>query len=815
MAADIGLFLLSAATLTFEITLTRVFSVTQFYHFAFMIVSLSLLGYAVSGTVLTVFPSLREIPSRRLLIWLGVGFSLSVTGSYTFTVYVPFDSFRIAHDWRQGVVFAAHYLALSLPFLCCGLAVAHLFAAHPEYIGRTYGVNLSGSAVGCLVAVSAPNMLGGEGTVLLAAGLGLLAAAIVHQLSSPPHVKPPGRGNGWVGTQAVLWLGFLALAFGAVRTPAVFSVRLSPYKSLSHALLAPGAQVIFQRWNSFSRVDVVRSTAIRSLPGSGFRCSATPPQQLGLTVDGDDLSPISHLEPGFGKLSFTDCVLLALPFRLRPQADALILEPRGGFDVVVALSEGAHHVVVVEPNPLIVAAVQAQGEWAGNLYTDPRVRIVGETGRAFVRRTDAQFDVIVLSLTSAYHPITSGAYSLAEDYRYTVEAFEDYLRRLKPDGILAVMRWLQIPPSECVRAFALAIEASERLGSNPATEIVALRSYQQMLILVRRGPFTNTELELIRSFSAARSFDLVYLPDLRPEEINRHNILREPLYEQVCTALVQTTDRTGWYRDYPFDVRPPIDDRPFFGHFFKWQQTPEVLALAGRTWQPFGGMGYLVLLGLLALAVAAATILVILPLVVRPQKPLNGDIMPHQRPWGGSLLYAAWLGLGYMLVEIPLLQQLILFLGYPVYALAIVLFTLLLFSGLGSLSCRHFPLRSILISLLLIIGAYIVGLPRILRCALGLPINMRVVVAVGLLAPLAWLMGMPFPKGLTQLERHTSLLAWAWGVNGAMSVVAPILAAALAFSWGFTIVLALGAGCYLGALITALVFLPRPARQRQ
>jgi len=799
-----GLFLLSAATLTFEVNLTRIFSVAQFYHFAFMIVSLALLGFGASGTFLTIFPRLKERDPTRPLILLSWGFVLAAIGSYVLTLYVPFDSFRIAHDWRQGAVLALHYVALATPFFCSGAAVGLLLAARPETANRTYAANLTGSAAGCLLAVAIPSLVGGEGAVLLSAALGILAA-LIFQYPAPSIQHPASRFTFHVSriTQAVLTL---ILILAALHPPTFFEIRLSPYKSLSYALLYPDAEVIFRRWNGFSRVDVVRSESIHSLPGRGFRCPGQPPPQLGLTVDGDDLSPISHVPPGFtalegqGNPALTGCLLTALPYRLRPGARALVLEPRGGFDVLVALAERARAVTAVEANPLIVEAVRAQGEWAGGLYDDPRVTVVLEEGRAYARRTQERYDVVMLSLVTPQRTVTSGAYSLAEDYRYTVQAFADYLTRLDEGGLLVVTRWLQVPPSEAVRAFALAVEAVEQAGGDPEASVVALRSYQQMLILIRRGAFTGEELEAVRAFAAPRAFDLVYLPDVRPDEVNRYNVMSEPDYYRACVGLLEAEDRDVWYQAYPFDVEPPGDDRPFFGHFFKWRQTPEVLAMAGHTWQPFGGAGYFVLLALLALAVVAAGVLILLPLAVRGRGGVG-----HGGPLGATLVYFALLGLGYLCVEIPLLQRFILFLGHPAYAMATVLFALLLFSGLGSLLSRRVPLRLVLILLPLLVAAYTLGLPALFAATLVAPLGGRLIVAVVALAPPGLLMGMPFPKGLALLERRApALVTWAWGVNGAASVVASILAALLALSFGLSAVLTVGALCYIGAWVTVV-----------
>lgn len=813
MITHVGLFLLSAATLAFEVNLTRIFSVAQFYHFAFMIVSLALLGFGASGTFLTLFSRLRERDTARALILLSWGFALTAIGCYAFTLYVPFDSFRIAHDWRQGVVLALHYVALAIPFFCSGTAVGLLLTVRPDLAGRTYAANLTGSAAGCLLAVVAPSLAGGEGTIFLSAAMALLSAlTFQHPASSirpraPRDTRHASRFTFHV-SRFVQVAFIFALLILSLHTPSFLRIRLSPYKSLSYALLYPDAELIFQRWNGFSRVDVVRSAGIRSLPGRGFRCPGQPPPQLGLTVDGDDLSPISHVSPGFTDLEFTDCLLTVLPYRLRPHARALVLEPRGGFDALVALAEGAGSVTVVEANPLIIDAVREQGTWAGRLYDDPRVTVVSEEGRAYARRTQARYDVVMLSLTAPQRPVTSGAYSLAEDYRYTVEAFVDYMARLDDDGLLVVSRWLQVPPSESIRAFALAVEAVERAGGDPRTSIVALRSYQHMLILVRRGAFTQEELVAVRAFAPPRAFDLVYMPGIRADEVNRYNVLPEPDYYRTCVALLEAEDREAWYRAYPFDVRPSDDNWPFFAHFFRWRQAPDVLAMAGRTWQPFGGAGYFVLLALLALAVVAAGVLILCPLVARGSPSIAR--VPGKARRGGdtlvvSLGYFALLGMGYLCVEIPLLQRFILFLGHPAYAMATVLFALLLFSGLGSLMSGRVPLWLVLILLPALVGGYAVGLSHLFEATLAIPLGGRLVVAVMALAPPGLLMGMPFPKGLMLLERTApAIIPWAWGVNGAVSVVASILAALLALSFGFFAVLIVGAACYIGAWITVV-----------
>jgi len=803
MLAYVGLFLLSAASLAFEINLSRLFSVAQFYHFAFMVVSLALLGYGASGTFLSIVPLSGSLARRRAPVWLSWGFAVAAIGSYALTVHVPFDSFRMARDWRQGVLLLLHYVALAAPFFCSGTLVGHLLTARPQQAHRVYAANLLGSASGCILAVAAPALVGGEGVVLLSAALGVGAAYVFHhQAGSEPQLKPPRPAHRPWTIDAIHGLIFAVVVAAAWRTPHFLDIRLSPYKSLSYLLQVPDAEVVFRRWNGFSRVDVVDSDSIRGLAGSGFRCPLEPPPQRGLTVDGEDVSYIHHLAPRFTRLPYTDCLLGALPYRLQPRADTIILEPQGGADVVTALAQGARRVTVVEPNPLIVAAVQAQAEWAGNLYDDARVDVVVEEGRTYSRRARARCDLLVLSLNAAQHTVTSGAYSLNEDYRYTLEAFSDYLDRVEPGGMLVITRWLQVPPSESIRAFALAVEALERTGADPRGSVIALRSYRQMLILARNGTFSGEELKRVRDFADQRAFDLVYLPDLQAGELNRHNVLPEPVYYQACVALLDAEDRDAWYEAYTFDVRPPTDDKPFFGHYFRWRQAPSVLASFGRTWQPFGGAGYFVILILLALALLATGVLILIPVAV-----LRG----RGGPLSATLIYFGLLGFGFLFVEIPLMQRFILFLGSPAYAMAIVLFSVLLFSGVGSALSPRVPLRVAIGLLPLVVALYVVALPRVFEVALGFPLWARMAVAVAVLAPPGLLMGIPFPGAIALLERRApGLIAWAWAVNGGASVVTSIVAALVALSAGFSTVLLVGALCYLGAWLTVASLRPPP-----
>lgn len=791
MAIYLGVFLLSASTLAFEIVLSRLFSITQFYHFAFMSVSLALLGAGASGTALSVWPALRRGDPARRLSQVALLTAFTLLGSLALVNGLPFDSFAIAWDRRQVFYLVLIYLALSMPFFFSALAVGWLLAARPGDAPRLYAANLTGSGVGCLVALGALAGWGGEGAAIFCAWL----AAVASLVGSFSRAR-------WSRVASLLAVALFSLWL--VRQPGFVAVRLSPYKSLPSALRYPGSEWVWSRWNASSRVDLIRSPGIRSFPGLSYAYLGPLPLQAGLTFDGDDLSPITSASSAEG--GFAGYMPGALAYRLRPGARALILEARGGLDAVVARASGASDVTAVEPNEIAIDAVQHASGLA-----DPRVHFVVEEGRSFARRTGQMFDVVHLSLASPYRPVTSGAYSLIEDYGMTVEGFEDYMARLGDGRLLVVTRWLQSPPSEPLRLFALAVTAAERAGLDPAQSIVALRGYNTVTLLIKRGAFNAQELAAAREFAAARKFDLVAAPGLRPDEANRYNVLDDDAYYRTFHELLASPNRREFYAAYSFDVTPPTDDRPFFGHYWKWEQAGAVWAQLGKTWQPFGGAGYFVLLVLLAFTVVAASTLIVLPLIVRGAKSQEPKVVPLVpfRTRLFILAYFALLGLGFLFIEIPLVQRLIAFVGKPVYALAVVLFGLLMFSGLGSVLSRQAPWRAALGALTLAALVYPALLPLLFRWTLRTPLAARLVIGAVSLAPLGVLMGMPFPKGIAWLERASperaspALIPWAWAVNGAVSVVASVLAALIALSAGFTVVLVAGAVCYGVAAILA------------
>jgi spermidine synthase len=800
MALYGGVFLLAAGTLLFEITLTRVFSIAQWYHFSFMAVGLALLGSGASGSLLTLLrerlairsgarPATETAPADRALILCTLLFALTALGGYTACNLLPFDSFRLAWERVQLLYLAAYYLALALPFLWSGLAFALLLARSPEQTGSLYFANLTGSGVGAVAAIGALSVSSSERGIVFAALLGLLAALAFG--------LPGGKQRReW----QVALIACLFLCAGLLIRPWPFlAIRVSPYKPLSQILRMPDARQEGTWWNASSRVDVVSSSTIRSAPGLSLDYLRPLPPQRALTVDGDNLQPLTQV--AYAEADFVDYLPTALAYRLVDHPRVLVIEPRGGTDVLAALHHGAGRVTVVESNPLILRLLRAPYDDAvAGLYRQPQVQLHAAQGRSYLQASRERFDLIQFSLAEGYRAVSWGAYSLSESYLYTVEALADAYARLTPNGYLVISRWLQLPPSEETRAWALTVAALEQAAvPHPEDHLVALRSFQTITILARKSPLTEVELAIVRRFAQTRSCDLVYLPGMTSAEANRYNVLPQPEYYRAFAAILSPEARGRFYREHRFDVRPTTDDRPFFFHYFKLSQVPAILTDLGKVWQPFGGGGYLVLTLLLALAVVASVLLVLLPLLVRPRAS-RGRVSGGT--WARTLTYFAALGLAYLLVEIPLLQYFILLLDQPTYAFALVLCALLVASGAGSLLGQRIGADRLVWCLGPVVALYALFLRRVPPLLLGWPLAWRVGASFPLLAPVGLLMGMPFPAGIRQLGRTApQAIPWAWAVNGCASVVSSILAAMLAVSFGFSWVLGLAAVFYVLAAV--------------
>ncbi|MGH8495693.1 MAG: SAM-dependent methyltransferase [Gammaproteobacteria bacterium] len=787
----LSLALVSAAGLAYEILLMRLFSIIQWHHFAYMILSLALLGFGASGTALSLFG--RGL-GRRYAASFAINAALFGAASvvcFALAQRVPFNPEEMLWVPRQMLLLSAVYTLLAIPFFFVANAVGLTLMRARERVGKAYAADLIGAGLGSLGVVLLLFAAFPDTALRMIGALGALAAALACvELRWHPRAGP--------------LIGVLLGVCLVLSPPGWVEPRLSPYKAMSQALEVSGARVIGQRSSPLGVLSVVESPRVplRHAPGLSLNAMTEPPPQLGVFTDGDAMTAITARPDSRDEqasLEFLDYMTSALPYHLAQPETVLILGAGGGMDVLQALSADADNVDAVELNPQLIDLVRHEhADFAGELYDAPGVRVHAAEGRGFAASTGDRYDLIQIAALGSFAASSAGLYALSESYLYTVEAFDLYLGRLAKGGYLAVSRWIKLPPRDTLKLLATAAEVLRARDANPERQIILIRGWQTSTLLIKNGVVTAREIAALKEFCGARSFDTAWYPGMPASEANRFNRLASPYFYDAAKSLLGS-DGSTFFEAYKFDVRPATDDQPYFSNFFKWSTVPEIYALRGQGGRALLEGGYLVLIATLVQALVAAFVLIVLPLF------FAGGLRNRPEPvsrWR-ALVYFGTIGLAFLFLEIVFIQKLILLLHDPVYAAAVVLSTFLVFAGLGSAwagrrtarSRRNVVFAALLIALLCI--ADLLAIRFAAAHLAALPDAFRIGIAVAAIAPLAFCMGQPFPLGLAQLARDApAFVPWAWAINGSASVVSAVLATLLAIHLGLSFVAIAGLVLY-------------------
>jgi hypothetical protein len=783
----IGVALISAAALAYEILLMRLFSIILWHHFAYMIISLALLGYGASGAVLSLAQHAVWRRFAPLFCAAAAAFGVGAIVCFALAQRVPFNPLEILWDPRQPAYLLAVYLLLLLPFLCAGACVCMALTRFRGMLSRIYSFDILGAGVGSLGIVALLFVLSPADALKVVGALGWVAAAVAW--------LECGGTRRWPAALLMAAAGLLWLLPHAWVEPA-----MSPYKELSQTLRIPQARVVAQRSSPLGLVSVVESPRIplRHAPGLSLNATAEPPPQLGVFTDGEGLTALTRFDGRRDGLSHLDQISSALPYHLLRQPRVLVLGAGAGADVLQAHSHGARQIDAVELNPQVVDLVRRRfADYAGGIYSGIVARVHVAEARGFVAASAERYDLIQVALLDSFSASSAGLYALSENYLYTVEALQDDLRHLQPGGLLAITRWVTLPPRDALKLFGAAVAALQRSGiADPGSRLALVRSWKTSTMLVKNGEFSGQDIAAIKAFCATRSFDVAFYPGMRAEEANRYNVVEGPDLFDGAMALLGP-GREEFLRRYKFDIAPATDDKPHFFHFFKWRVLPELWSLKQQGGLPLLEWGYPVLVATLVQAAAASLLLIGLPLAWvawRSARQNNGVPLGGSR--GRVLVYFLAIGFGFMFIEIAFIQKFVLFLSHPLYAVAVVLFAFLLFAGIGSRvstrlqgpKLRH-PLAAVSLAIAASAALCLALLPWLFEHAMGLPDAVRILISAALIAPLALFMGMPFPLGLARVEAtDPRLIPWAWGINGCASVTAAVLATLLAIHVGFTAV---------------------------
>lgn len=776
-----GVALASFAALLLELALTRLFSVVLFYHFAFLAISIALLGLGAGG----VFAYLRQDrlaahDVRKLGALLCVLNALAIVLALEVVLHTRVSLQLSSYNFKR---LTAIYLFSAVPFFCTGLLFSVAFARETRRIPQLYGADLVGGSLACLAVVPLLNWIGGPNTVVFA-GLAMAGAAAVWSTSK--------RWRNAAVVVAVL----LAALIGANH-----SGRLIDVIYAKGVRISDWATVEYVRWNAISRIEVDRKK-----DGSRW-----------VVIDADANSAMMNFDPKAWEQTPLHKALMgtapSVANILRPHGTYAIIGPGGGPDVMRALANGSPSITGIEINPIIINDVMRgrYADYTHHLYELPQVHIHVADGRSWVRNSRQQYDVIQMTLVDTWASTAAGAFALSENNLYTVEAFKEYFQHLKPDGMIAITRWEFKEPREALRVVAVAMQALHGIGvSNPAPNFIVVSGGQlnvdgrPVIVLAKKSPFTPEEEAAVRRHLAETHLVAQYMPS-QPQD-------------NAFGQLIASNDPYGFARHYKFNVAPVTDNAPFFFFTLKTKQILNKHLLArGIDWKV--NLGVVVLGMVLLISIAAVLFFLILPLA------LHGGEAGRTL----QLLYFIAVGLGYILVEITFIQRFVLFLGNPTYALTVVIFLLMLSSGAGSMvsrKCLSHPSR-VKIPLALIVAAllvYVGILQNLLGSLVGLAFPLKLLVSALFLIPLGFAMGMPFPTGLRWLSQdkveaedatigpadgtgsQRNAIEWAWAMNAASSVLGSVLAIVVAIHLGLNFTLTCGALAYLLALLLTLAF---------
>jgi hypothetical protein len=789
----LSIALVSATALAYEVLLMRLFSIIQWHHFAYMMISLALLGYGVSGAFLMLLqrPLLQRF-ATSYIINLAL-FGISSVGCFLIAQHIPFNAEEVLWDVRQTVWLLCTYLLLAVPFFFAANAIGLALIHYRTRLSRIYAADLLGAGLGSIGILALLFVVLPLQALMVLGLLGICAALLASwELRQ---------------TRASAWL--LPLAAAVLLMPTSWStLKMSPYKGLSQMLLVKDTRIVAERSSPLGLLSVLESPTIplRHAPGLSLNANTEPPPQLGVFTDGDGLSVISRYSGDRLTLAHLDQITSALPYHLRPINRTLILGAGGGADVLQALYHQATNIDAVELNPQFARLVTTDyADFAGHLYQTPGVTLHIAEARSFAANSPGDYDLIQVSLLDSFSASASGQYALSENHLYTSEALAEFLQKLAQDGFLSITRWIKLPPRDTLKLFATGITALRANGiNNPGQQLILIRGWQTSTLLVKNGVISAQDIERVQSFCAARSFDVAWYPGITRGESNHYNRLREAWFHDAAQALLGE-QRERFLDNYKFNLRPASDNQPYFFHFFKWRTLAEVLQLRERGGAPLTDAGYLVLVATLAQAVIASLLLILLPIWIyqRRSNPAKYGVRRSM-----VMGYFFILGLAFLFIEIAFIQKFLLFLHHPLYAVAVVLSSFLVFSGLGSAwlgrtspGSRSKLLTQAITGIVMLGTMYLLLLAPLLDHLATLPDAMRILISASLIAPLAFCMGMPFPLGLSRLADYApDLIPWAWAINGCASVISAVLATLLAIHLGFSTVIAAAMAFYALAL---------------
>ena len=785
--------------LLFELALTRIFSIVLWYDYAFMAISIAFFGLGIGSLLTHILKNKvkrEQLPSKILQTTI------------IFAVSVPIFLVVIGNVIPPNVHFIyLFYLSSSIPFFFAGISMSLIFFAMPREVSKLYFIDLVGAAAATLMLDPLMQRLGAE-SVLLSAALLVLSPSLIAALVLSAPSRKKNVSNAPIIENKIKLSGIIVLAASAillaVNTDAnILAIKPGENKGLHYQLEKPSEfEHLSTQWNSFSRIDVTRQLHPQDNDDDDHNNGRSRALSA-IAIDADADTPVFKWNGSSADLVWLKRFMDYLPFEISTQVNnTLVIGSGGGEDVLVALAGGSKKVTAVEINPLIISTAKQFGNSAGNLYDRKEVELFIDDGRRFISSSDSKYDRIVIKLVDSWAAQLAGGYALSENYLYTVEAFRQYLRHLDEDnGMLVMVRWnfelsrlmplvaeslrqeKQGGSSEDIRKQILVVENRPGLYFESNNK----QTIYPVLLIIKNNPFTDSEINLAKERVANNNARVIAMPGgyIQPPYdtllLDKNYYHSQQLQESDLRAILE--------------LKPPTDDSPFY---FAKEQVPNQMIL------------------LLETVLGVSAVLALL-LIYYSRRNRALPIMSSTSSWF-HMIFVIFIGLGFMFLEITFIQKFLLLLGTPIMALTVILFSILLSSGIGAyLSGKLFhknPYKAVVVSIPILVGivlAYYGFLQGIIDSYIIMQLPQRIMLTFALLSPAGLLMGFQFPSITRMASMHSNQgehtdenITLLWGINVIASVIATVLTAISSMVIGFNGNLLLGAGLYLGALASAI-----------
>ena len=780
-----AVFLIGFSTLAFEVLLTRIFSIGQWNHLSFMVISIALFGFAASGTLLSILNARHAgrphfLSARKSAATLILLYTSTTILSFIVLNNLPLDYFRLPVEPVQSVYLLIAFIVLALPFFFSGFIVAVAYTRLPEKTGWIYFATMCGSACGAVFPALLLPVFGEGRLVIYSALIPLMLMPVI--LGSSSRNQPGIRGQ----KSARIALGFFSLVIllGAIYlvTPygdSLIRVKPSAYKAISQILQFPDTRIEETFTHIRGRTDRVTSPYIRFAPGLSLRYMETITPQDAMFKDGDNqlvLYPLGSPED----IRFTAFTLPYSGYYIRPKAQkGLVILQGGGSALPSVLVSKIQEVTLVVDNPVLVEILNDHYGLA----------VTSQPPRVFLSQTPRQFDIIHVENWGTSIP---GSAALNQDHLYTIDGLLEYLKHLTPDGLIIITRRLLLPPADSLRLWASAYEALKTLGArNPEAHLAILRNWDTFTLLVSKKPLQD--VTRLKQFARNLNFDLVYLPGMTSDQANRFNKFKAPYHfveiDRLASAYLNGKEK-AYFRSYLLDIRPQSDNRPFPGRQLKWLKLKLLYRTLGSRLYALLMSGEIVVAVVFIEALAVTGFLLFLPLFFVRRNDKKPSIF--------QVLYFFGVGAGFMFVELFFIKQYILLFGDPIISFTVVVTGVLIFSSFGGAWSQKKEIDILKTALFCLAGILLLAffvLNLLIEQLLRLPDIWRYTGALLVLLPIGFLMGLPFPLGMRDMLNSPTQRAYAWSVNGCASVLTSIVSAQLALVFGISSIL----GCAIAA----------------